>query len=208
MLGEYSYAFLASLAGVAYPLFHSFRALKADEAPDWLPYWLVFVLFSTLAYPLDLIFSSWVPLWYELKLGFIVALQPETLNLAKVLYDKQLEPALIQLDQKLANDETVAALQIGWEKFKKMPLQQKWTCLKEVDLTGAVQSAQALIGMAPMKKAVTPPAAPEQTETPAEGVVEGLPPAPPVPPAPASSDEAEMVDAPEDAPEPLAKKTQ
>jgi len=213
MLGPYSYALCATLAGVAYPLFQSFRALKAGTAPEWLPYWLVFCLFSTL--PLDFFFSVWVPLWYELKIAFVVALQPEALNGAKVIYDKVLEPKLIELDNKLANDENVAALLAGWEKFMKMSLQQKWQCVKDLNLVSYVQSAQAIIGTS-SKESTPKPAPAEPASQPAQ---ETLPTAPPAEP-PASpdlrsagassggSEDAEMVEPPEETLPEAAKKTQ
>lgn len=95
LLGAYTGAALVTVFGVIHPVYRSFKSLQGPAgSEEWLPYWLLFALFSSVEFLLDLVFAMWFPLWYELKLGFVLALQPTFMNLAHKLYYERLEPVL------------------------------------------------------------------------------------------------------------------
>ena len=74
LLNQYSGSFCITVAGVALPVYRSFKCLQGEEdtAKQWLPYWLIWALFSVCESVLDLVFASWFPLWFEIKLGFVI----------------------------------------------------------------------------------------------------------------------------------------
>ena len=80
-------SFVCNLVGFVYPAFESFKALEEeDEAASrtWLTYWVVFASFTLLEVFIDYILF-WVPLYYILKLGFLVWLfLPATQGAPKV----------------------------------------------------------------------------------------------------------------------------
>jgi len=98
MLGYYPCAVMELVIGVVYPVYGSFKTLqtKSKETDDtkWLPYWILFAIFSSSEFFLDFIFASWFPMWYEFKLLFVLWLQPTYFSGATMLYEKYLEPMI------------------------------------------------------------------------------------------------------------------
>jgi hypothetical protein len=72
---------IAVTVGFIYPAYASYKALESKSphaAAQWLTYWVVFSLFTVLEYFADWLIS-WLPLYYLLKLAFILWLQlPQT----------------------------------------------------------------------------------------------------------------------------------
>jgi receptor expression-enhancing protein 5/6 len=68
-------AFVLSLsAGVLYPAYHSFKALRTKASDDcqwWLTYWVLYAIFTTLESVPDSLLASWFPLYLEAKLAFL-----------------------------------------------------------------------------------------------------------------------------------------
>lgn len=87
---------LQFIAGTVWPLYASYKSIQTNdgESITWLSYWMMFALFSSVEFILDAIFAMWMPLWFELKLVFVLWLQPiKTGGGAMLLYHK-LEPII------------------------------------------------------------------------------------------------------------------
>lgn len=82
MLTSYTSRVLASVLGIIYPAYASFKALESKEtiADDqrWLTYWVVYAVVAVFEdYGEQVV--GWVPLYYELKLMlFIWLVLPQT----------------------------------------------------------------------------------------------------------------------------------
>lgn len=105
----YISSFVCNSISLPYPIFASFKAIESSDKNDdtqWLTFWVVWaciVLFESMT---D-IFIFWIPLYFELKLGFFLLLQAPILNLSEKLYQWYIKPYLIQkrlyLDQIFTN---------------------------------------------------------------------------------------------------------
>lgn len=73
LLGYYTgHAGMLAL-GVMHPVYRSYKSLKCKTAEEqWLPYWIIFALYSSVEVLLNIIFASWCPFYYELKLAFVL----------------------------------------------------------------------------------------------------------------------------------------
>lgn len=103
---------LVSVVGVAFPAYASFKAIETDDKEDdtqWLTYWVIFAAFQ-LSEALTDIFVSWFPFYYELKLGFLVALQLPQYKLANKLYVEYLRKFLVEHE---------AAIDAGIKEFQE-----------------------------------------------------------------------------------------
>ncbi|KAI3828012.1 hypothetical protein L1987_02102 [Smallanthus sonchifolius] len=89
--------------GVALPVYSTFKALETknqNEQQKWLLYWAVYGSFSVGEIFADK-FISWFPLYYHMKLAFLVWLQLPTTNGAKQLYMNHLRPFFLRHQAKL-----------------------------------------------------------------------------------------------------------
>jgi len=109
ILGAWSYALTSTLLALAFPTYCSMKALRTSTKEDdvqWLTYWVVYAVFRTVEFAPDFLLSSWMPLYFELKLGFLFWLQSPTFQGATFLNKKYLEPWLneneAKIDEKLA----------------------------------------------------------------------------------------------------------
>ncbi|KOO21382.1 receptor expression-enhancing protein 1-like protein [Chrysochromulina tobinii] len=99
MLGMYLGGTMELLLGVIYPVYGSFKTLRSTKDKDadnakWMPYWIVFSLFSATEFILDFLFAFWCPFWYEFKILFVVWLQPNYFDGAHKVWTKYIEPAI------------------------------------------------------------------------------------------------------------------
>ena len=118
------------IAGFLYPAFRSFKAIRDDGCADGvqcaphpsspsvrlphtaflatgLTYWVTFALFRCVESLLDF-FIGWLPLYYELKLVFVIWLMaPYPIQGSKFLFLKFLKPALDQYEFSI--DKQIAA---------------------------------------------------------------------------------------------------
>jgi len=65
---------VCNVIGVAYPGYMTFKALKRRKMREYqevIMYWIVYALFICTTYFTD-IFLSWIPLYYELKIVFVI----------------------------------------------------------------------------------------------------------------------------------------
>jgi receptor expression-enhancing protein 5/6 len=87
---------LCNLVGFVYPMYRSFKALQTDNKEDdsqWLTYWIVYGFFTTVESVTDLL-SGLIPMYYLVKVGFLVwCMAPQTKG-AQMIYKKVIEPQL------------------------------------------------------------------------------------------------------------------
>eukprot|EP00803_Ostreobium_quekettii_P006640 evm.model.scf_3238.2 EVM.evm.TU.scf_3238.2 scf_3238:7083-9310(+) len=88
--------YVCDLVGFVYPAYASFKALETKETGDdiqWLTYWVVYAVFMTLdVFAGELL--GWIPLFYEMKLLFIIWMIVPQFKGAKVMYDNYIKPFL------------------------------------------------------------------------------------------------------------------
>lgn len=90
--------YVCNLVGFVYPAYASFKALETKEADDdvqWLTYWVVHSVFATM----DAVLGNtlgWIPLFYEMKLLFIIWMIVPQFKGAKVLYEHYIKPFLMK----------------------------------------------------------------------------------------------------------------
>ncbi|KAJ0801276.1 hypothetical protein HanPI659440_Chr03g0115461 [Helianthus annuus] len=89
--------------GIALPVYSTFKAIETkdpNEQQKWLLYWAVYGSFSVVEVFADK-FISWSPLYYHMKLAFLVWLQLPTTNGAKQLYMNHLRPFFMRHQARL-----------------------------------------------------------------------------------------------------------
>jgi receptor expression-enhancing protein 5/6 len=99
---------ITQLVGFVYPAYESFKALEPDQEKrenprmmrTWLTYWIVYSLFSVVEVFVDYILY-WVPLYYLLKLVFLVWLMIPKLGGAELVYKMLIEPSLRQYRKRI-----------------------------------------------------------------------------------------------------------
>ncbi|XP_038677708.1 receptor expression-enhancing protein 3 [Scyliorhinus canicula] len=82
--------------GTLYPAYYSYKAVKTKNVKEyvrWMMYWIVFALYTVLETFADLL-VSWFPLYYELKVAFVIWLLSPYTRGASLLYRKFLHPLL------------------------------------------------------------------------------------------------------------------
>lgn len=152
LLGYYSGYFLSSIFGVVYPVYSSFKSLqKGGAAEQWLPYWILFALFTSIEFVLDLVFSAWMPLWYEAKLAFLLWLQPIRFNGAALLYGKYVEPFLVKQAPFL--DEQAA---IAMKRVKNINVDDLQKAIDWVSTNGQSLASSVMGGPPPTPMATEP----------------------------------------------------
>ncbi|CAA7400233.1 unnamed protein product [Spirodela intermedia] len=98
MLGEFVNSILVLLLGYAYPAFECFRTIEKDRPQIelfrfWCQYWIIIGLLTAVEKFGDL-FVSWLPLYGEAKLAFIIFLWHPRTQGAWYVYNKFVYPFL------------------------------------------------------------------------------------------------------------------
>ncbi|CAA6663739.1 unnamed protein product [Spirodela intermedia] len=98
MLGEFVTSILVLLLGYAYPAFECFRTIEKDRPQIelfrfWCQYWIIIGLLTAVEKFGDL-FVSWLPLYGEAKLAFIIFLWHPRTQGAWYVYNKFVYPFL------------------------------------------------------------------------------------------------------------------
>eukprot|EP00695_Tsukubamonas_globosa_P003442 TRINITY_DN636_c0_g1_i1.p1 TRINITY_DN636_c0_g1~~TRINITY_DN636_c0_g1_i1.p1 ORF type:complete len:160 (+),score=44.42 TRINITY_DN636_c0_g1_i1:49-480(+) len=104
---------LTQFVSLIYPAYRSFKALKSpgkEDDRDLLIYWILIGFFSFIEFFLD-VFISWLPLYYPLKLLFIIWLQLPQTQGAKKLYNGFIEPYLNKHEGNI--DKAIASGLVG-----------------------------------------------------------------------------------------------
>ncbi|XP_048407313.1 receptor expression-enhancing protein 3 isoform X1 [Stegostoma tigrinum] len=89
--------------GTLYPAYYSYKAVKTKNVKEyvrWMMYWIVFALYTVLETFADLM-VSWLPLYYELKVAFVVWLLSPYTRGASLLYRKFLHPLLSSREREI-----------------------------------------------------------------------------------------------------------
>eukprot|EP00696_Hemimastix_kukwesjijk_P016201 gnl/Hemi2/4578_TR1585_c0_g1_i1.p1 gnl/Hemi2/4578_TR1585_c0_g1~~gnl/Hemi2/4578_TR1585_c0_g1_i1.p1 ORF type:complete len:179 (-),score=67.29 gnl/Hemi2/4578_TR1585_c0_g1_i1:79-615(-) len=135
MLGWYLSRFLGYVLGFLYPAYASFKALESNEPEDdkqWLTYWVVISAFQVLEFVADYIIC-WIPLYYEVKILFVIWLQaPQTKGAAAVYHnylqpflkahEKQVDEGILKAEQmakQMAKEKAANLAQIGQDFVQK-----------------------------------------------------------------------------------------
>merc|ERR1711977_218036 len=88
---------LINLVGFVYPAYKSFKAVESGDKKDdtlWLTYWVVFAFFSLTEQAADFLIS-WIPMYFFLKVAFLVwCYHPVTAG-ATTIYSLALKPYLL-----------------------------------------------------------------------------------------------------------------
>jgi len=98
ILATLGWAFLSNCIGFAYPVYQSFKAMRAggQDQAHWLTYWVVYATFAMFESAIDLVFF-WVPFYFIAKIVFLVwCFHPSTRG-AQIVYDRALKPLFDRL---------------------------------------------------------------------------------------------------------------
>ncbi|XP_075697246.1 receptor expression-enhancing protein 3 isoform X2 [Rhinoderma darwinii] len=102
--------------GMLYPAYNSYKAVRTKNVKEyvrWMMYWIVFALYTVTETLADLTIS-WFPLYYELKIGFVIWLLSPYTRGASLLYRKLLHPLLSRKEKEI-DDYIVQAKEKGYE---------------------------------------------------------------------------------------------
>ncbi|KAK1166382.1 receptor expression-enhancing protein 3-like [Acipenser oxyrinchus oxyrinchus] len=108
------------LFGTLYPAYSSYKAVKTKNVKEyvrWMMYWIVFALYTVLETITDLT-VSWFPLYYEMKIAFVIWLLSPYTRGASLLYRKFLHPLLSSREREI-DDYIVQARERSYETMVK-----------------------------------------------------------------------------------------
>ncbi|XP_061491117.1 receptor expression-enhancing protein 3 isoform X2 [Rhineura floridana] len=102
--------------GMLYPAYYSYKAVKTKNVKEyvrWMMYWIVFALYTVTETIADLMIS-WFPLYYELKIAFVIWLLSPYTRGASLIYRKFLHPLLSSREREI-DEYIVQAKERGYE---------------------------------------------------------------------------------------------
>ncbi|XP_054590191.1 receptor expression-enhancing protein 3 isoform X1 [Nothobranchius furzeri] len=91
------------LFGTLYPAYYSYKAVKTKNVKEyvrWMMYWIVFALYTVVETITDLT-VAWFPLYYELKIAFVIWLLSPYTRGASLIYRKCLHPLLSSREREI-----------------------------------------------------------------------------------------------------------
>uniref|UniRef100_A0A3Q4IFV1 Receptor expression-enhancing protein n=1 Tax=Neolamprologus brichardi TaxID=32507 RepID=A0A3Q4IFV1_NEOBR len=91
------------LFGTLYPAYYSYKAVKTKNVKEyvrWMMYWIVFALYTVVETITDLSLA-WFPLYYELKIAFVIWLLSPYTRGASLIYRKCLHPLLSSREREI-----------------------------------------------------------------------------------------------------------
>ncbi|XP_032358828.1 receptor expression-enhancing protein 3 [Etheostoma spectabile] len=91
------------LFGTLYPAYYSYKAVKTKNVKEyvrWMMYWIVFALYTVVETITDLTLA-WFPLYYELKIAFVIWLLSPYTRGASLIYRKCLHPLLSSREREI-----------------------------------------------------------------------------------------------------------
>ncbi|KAJ8284805.1 hypothetical protein COCON_G00036550 [Conger conger] len=89
--------------GSLYPAYCSYKAVKNKNVKEyvrWMMYWIVFALYTVVETVTDLT-VAWFPLYYELKVAFVIWLLSPYTRGASLIYRKCLHPLLSSREREI-----------------------------------------------------------------------------------------------------------
>lgn len=94
---------IVELIGIFYPVFMSLKAIESKQAEDdklWLTYWVVYGLYTVID-SLALVFYTWIPFYYPIKLIVLTWLfAPQTRGAVQV-YDGFIRTYLLKHEREI-----------------------------------------------------------------------------------------------------------
>ncbi|XP_077062260.1 receptor expression-enhancing protein 3 [Siphateles boraxobius] len=102
--------------GNLYPAYCSYKAVKTKNVKEyvrWMMYWIVFALFTVVETVSDLTIA-WFPLYYEIKVAFVIWLLSPYTRGASVIYRKALHPLLSSKEREI-DDYIIQAKERSYE---------------------------------------------------------------------------------------------
>ncbi|XP_051958457.1 receptor expression-enhancing protein 3-like [Xyrauchen texanus] len=102
--------------GNLYPAYYSYKAVKTKNVKEyvrWMMYWIVFALYTVVETITDLTLA-WFPLYYEIKIAFVIWLLSPYTRGASVIYRKALHPLLCSKEREI-DDYIVQAKERSYE---------------------------------------------------------------------------------------------
>ncbi|KAL4640119.1 receptor expression-enhancing protein 3 [Arapaima gigas] len=106
--------------GTLYPAYYSYKAVKTKNVKEyvrWMMYWIVFALYTVAETVTDLT-VSWFPLYYEIKIAFVIWLLSPYTRGASLIYRKCLHPLLSSKEREI-DDYIVQAKERSYETMLK-----------------------------------------------------------------------------------------
>uniref|UniRef100_A0A8D0GQZ0 Receptor expression-enhancing protein n=1 Tax=Sphenodon punctatus TaxID=8508 RepID=A0A8D0GQZ0_SPHPU len=134
----------ALVFGMLYPAYYSYKAVKTKNVKEyvrWMMYWIVFALYTVTETIADLMIS-WFPLYYELKIAFVVWLLSPYTRGASILYRKFLHPLLSSKEREI-DEYIVQAKERGYETMVNFG-RQGLNLAATAAVTAAVKSQGAI----------------------------------------------------------------
>uniref|UniRef100_A0A4W5MV48 Receptor expression-enhancing protein n=1 Tax=Hucho hucho TaxID=62062 RepID=A0A4W5MV48_9TELE len=89
--------------GTLYPAYYSYKAVKTKNVKEyvrWMMYWIVFALYTVVETITDLT-VAWFPLYYEMKIAFVIWLLSPYTRGASLIYRKCLHPLLSSREREI-----------------------------------------------------------------------------------------------------------
>ncbi|XP_051529733.1 receptor expression-enhancing protein 3 [Myxocyprinus asiaticus] len=102
--------------GNLYPAYYSYKAVKTKNVKEyvrWMMYWIVFALYTVVETITDLTIA-WFPLYYEIKVAFVIWLLSPYTRGASLIYRKALHPLLSSKEREI-DDYIVQAKERSYE---------------------------------------------------------------------------------------------
>ncbi|KAG7492698.1 hypothetical protein MATL_G00017320 [Megalops atlanticus] len=102
--------------GTMYPAYYSYKAVKTKNVKEyvrWMMYWIVFALYTVVETFTDLM-VAWFPLYYEIKIAFVIWLLSPYTRGASLIYRKCLHPLLSSKEREI-DDYIVQAKERSYE---------------------------------------------------------------------------------------------
>ncbi|XP_072546172.1 receptor expression-enhancing protein 3a [Salminus brasiliensis] len=102
--------------GTLYPAYYSYKAVRTKNVKEyvrWMMYWIVFALYTVVETITDLSLA-WFPLYYELKVAFVIWLLSPYTRGASLIYRKFLHPLLASREREI-DDYIVQAKERSYE---------------------------------------------------------------------------------------------
>ncbi|KAF5927888.1 hypothetical protein HPG69_009254 [Diceros bicornis minor] len=130
--------------GMLYPAYYSYKAVKTKNVKEyvrWMMYWIVFALYTVIETIADQT-VAWFPLYYELKIAFVIWLLSPYTKGASLIYRKFLHPLLSSKEREI-DDYIVQAKERGYETMVNFG-RQGLNLAATAAVTAAVKSQGAI----------------------------------------------------------------
>lgn len=131
------------VGGTLYPAYESYKAVKSANVRQyvrWMMYWVIFAIFTTVETFTDILLS-WVPFYYEIKVGFVVWLLSPYTKGAAFLYRKFVHPMLSRKEPEI-------------DRFLTSARERSYATMLDVGTRGINVAANAVVTAAVKGQAV------------------------------------------------------